>query len=250
MSNGEEGGQAMSEAPGDPFELVRDGDADALARVLAATPELASSVDAHGTPLLHVAAETDDPRLVTLVLDAGADADMLAPWGQTAFEWAANMGAGDTAALLLERGHARLDLWTAAALGMSDTMESFVRDGTVPSGSGRSPSPDADLSGWPRDTPYRSGDEVSDAFYIACRNGHLDVAARLHDLGAKVDATGYFGATALQWAALNGHGAVVDFLVDSGADVRRKDPKFDATAAGWAREGGHAELAARLEALE
>lgn len=230
------------------FEVARNRDRHALSALLSEYPRLASAVDDRGTPLLHVAAELDDGVMVEIILDGGADLEAEAPWGQTAFEWAASMGSQRAAATLLARG-AELSLWTAAALGMLDEVRGFLANGG-PRAAGRTTGPGADLSGWPEGTAFRKGDAVSDAFYIACRNGVLDVARELHELGADVDAAGYFGATALHWAAHMGWRDVVDWLVEVGANARVRDPKFDATPAGWAREGGHDELARKLEALE
>jgi ankyrin repeat protein len=44
------------------------------------------------------------------------------------------------------------------------------------------------------------------------------------------------GATALHYAAFGGHTAVVEFLVQHGADINARDAKFGATPAGWAIE--------------
>lgn len=211
----------MDGGPAAVFERVRDGDCDGLAALLSEDPSLARSVNDDGTPLLHAAAQTDQPELVETVLDAGADPASKASWGHTALEWAANVSARRAAALLLERG-STLTLWSAAALGRMDQVRRFLES-------------ELDLGA------------ISDAFYIACRNGVLDVARLLRERGADVDALGYFDATALHWAAINGHDEVVAWLVREGADTRRKDPEFDATPAGWAREGGHDALARRLD---
>jgi ankyrin repeat protein len=44
------------------------------------------------------------------------------------------------------------------------------------------------------------------------------------------------GATALHFAAFGGHSAVVELLVQQGADINTRDAKFGATPAGWAIE--------------
>jgi ankyrin repeat protein len=44
------------------------------------------------------------------------------------------------------------------------------------------------------------------------------------------------GATALHWAALNGHRTTAELLIDLGADVNSRDAVYDATPAGWAIE--------------
>lgn len=44
------------------------------------------------------------------------------------------------------------------------------------------------------------------------------------------------GATALHYAAFGGHSAVVELLVEYGANINALDNKFGATPAGWAIE--------------
>ncbi len=50
------------------------------------------------------------------------------------------------------------------------------------------------------------------------------------------------GATALHYAALDGHRNVVDVLLDFGADLDARDDQFNATPIGWANEKGHLAL--------
>jgi ankyrin repeat protein len=82
--------------------------------------------------------------------------------------------------------------------------------------------------------------------YAAARNGQTEVVAYLVGRGAAIDARGVFGATALHWAAYNGHSETVEWLLAHGADPRLEDPRFTATVADWASEGGHQALASRL----
>lgn len=44
------------------------------------------------------------------------------------------------------------------------------------------------------------------------------------------------GATALHYATFGGHRAIVQLLLESGADINATDGKFGATPAGWAIE--------------
>jgi ankyrin repeat protein len=80
----------------------------------------------------------------------------------------------------------------------------------------------------------------------------LHVAAERDDVelwaGADIRAKGYFGASALHWAAINGHEEIVRWLVDSGAETELHDPRFESTPGGWARERGHERLALLIEA--
>ncbi len=94
------------------------------------------------------------------------------------------------------------------------------------------------------------GDALSDAFYIACRGGHLAVAQLLLEHGADIDAKGHFGATGLHWAALNGHAEVVRWLLERGAALDGRDARFDSTPEGWALETGHAGIAALIAARD
>jgi ankyrin repeat protein len=68
--------------------------------------------------------------------------------------------------------------------------------------------------------------------------------------GAQINAVppGFdYSGTGLHYAALNGHRAMVEFLIEQGANVNVKDTKVHSTAAGWADHGGHAELKNYLE---
>jgi hypothetical protein len=90
---------------------------------------------------------------------------------------------------------------------------------------------------------------VSDAFRVACRNGHTDVASFLLERGAAIDHPGYFDAPGLHWAAVNGHDETVQFLLDRGADPSIRDSRFDADAYGWGQEGGDVRVQALLAHL-
>jgi ankyrin repeat protein len=47
------------------------------------------------------------------------------------------------------------------------------------------------------------------------------------------------GYTALWWAVLNGHEAVVGLLLEKGADIEFKDRRYGQTPLLWAAEMGH-----------
>lgn len=231
------------------LEAARSGDHDRVWAVLDEGGTRVNTRGDYGTSALHVAAERDDLELALGLLDRGGDPTLTADWGQTPFEYAANMNSRRVADMLLERGAGTLDMWTAAALGRLDDVARYFEGGSPPPGSGRRPVDGAAPDHWPAETAFRSGDEVSDAFYIACRNGNRAVAEFLMTQGADIEARGYFGATALHWAAGQGRLETVEWLIEEGADPSLRDPRFDGTAAGWAREFGHEDVARRIEEI-
>jgi hypothetical protein len=126
-------------------------------------------------------------------------------WLQAAFEWAANMNAERSSAVLLDLVESPLEA----------DRRLLVRGRTTPKNApGVTPRPDTDPTGWPADCAFRPGDRVSGAFYIACRNGQHEVARLLLDRGAEVATVGYFGATALHWGRECGHDSLAERLDD------------------------------------
>jgi ankyrin repeat protein len=76
-------------------------------------------------------------------------------------------------------------------------------------------------------------------------HGHIEAATLLIAKGARLNAIpgGFdYSGTALHYAALNGHRAMVLFLVAHGADTQIKDTKVGQTPASWADYGGHPEI--------
>jgi hypothetical protein len=86
------------------------------------------------------------------------------------------------------------------------------------------------------------------AIHAACAGRRIGKAAfeKLVAATGDPDITPKHGYTPLMEAALNGSGDAVDVLLAAGADRKRKHPDGK-TAADFAREKGHAELAKRLE---
>ena len=148
------------------------------------------------------------------------------------------------ARFLIESG-ARSDLVAAAGAGRVDLLEPFVVDAQVRD--------DAHVLvhySLIRTRPATSPEILGLALSLAARNGQLDAAEWLIDRGADPSARPPFDhlATPLHWAAMYGHADVSSLLVERGADRAMRDRSFEASPAGWARDGGHAALAATLEA--
>ena len=226
----------------DLLEAVTTGDQDRVVELIRTRPDSIREADQLGKTGLHYAAETNQVAIARLLVDAGADLEAQTSWGATPFDWAATMGNGAVAELLLASGASGYTLITAAALGHLAEVRRIIESGvdlsvhrprSVPTG------PDAE---WPSDTAMMQGDVLSHALYSAARNGHKAVVAYLLEQGADQNARGFFGATALHWAAINGHCGTVELLLERGADPTLKDARFDSTVEGWAQEGGHRDV--------
>jgi ankyrin repeat protein len=219
------------------FDAIDTGDPGRVRTLLNNDVSLAKAKGKHELTALHRAAEKDQPEAAETLLAAGAELEAKVSWGMTPLEWAANMGARRAAEVLLARG-ADLTHWAAAGLGMIDAVRSFWHeDGTLKPGSGHRRPKQQGQDTWTWIEPTEDFDEiVSDAFYIACRNGHTGVARFLLDRGADVNFRGFFGGTGLHWAAINGHKETVEFLLANGADTSLEDYQFQSTPLGWALE--------------
>ena len=119
----------------------------------------------HTETPLHWAASSDDIEVLDALLDAGADieADGAVIAGATSLMDAVAFGQWRAARRLVERG-AVTTFWQAAALGLTDVVETHL--------AGDSP-PDAA--------------EIQSAFWAACHGSQLATAQRLHALGADIN---------------------------------------------------------------
>ena len=205
-------------------------------------------------------ASIDNRPCAELLLDHGAAIDGTGGW--TPIEEALYWNSQNVLALLLERGARVQNLRTAAGLGRLDLIEGYFNsDGTLKPEAGKINWPWGDLKTIERSNcggsvkqslldHIRSWSQdqqgiVNNAFVFACMHGHIDAAKLLLEKGAELNAIpgGFdFAGTGLHYAALNGHRAMVDFLLAQGADRNIKDTKVSSTAAGWAEHGGHLEI--------
>jgi ankyrin repeat protein len=255
----------------DPEEMLKAaerGDVAKVRQLLSTDSTLVNARGAHNKTPLHWAAEKNYRELAELLVAAHADLNAEVTWGMTPLQWAANMGSRDVAEVLLAHGaRPQLNMWCAAGLGMLDVVESFWDSAnTLKPGAGQTRSrdltPQSGKSGHPGDPGLGNGkwgkmpppesyhELVSEAFYIAGRNGHVDVAQFLLAKGADINCRGFFGAPGLHWAAINGHKPMVEFLLAHGADLSLRDQQFDSTALGWALEGKQMEIAEMLRREE
>lgn len=210
---------------------------------------------------LAAAACIDNVEIAALLLDSGAAINGVGSWSplEEALYWN-NRGVID---LLLERGASVHNLRMAAALGRTDLMKSlFNSDGTLKPEAGKIDWPFGELEKSNANSAIRdelkakaaqwSNDPqnvINNAFVYACMHNQIDAASLLLEKGAQIDAIppGFdYSGTGLHYAALNGHGAMVDFLLQRGASANVTDTKVKSTPAGWAEHGGHKELSQYL----
>jgi ankyrin repeat protein len=237
--------------PEEMLQAAQRGDVAKVRQLLASDTTLANAKGAHNKTPLHWAAEKNYPELAELLLSAGADINAEVSWGMTPLQWAANMGSRDVAEILLAHGATpQLNMWAAAGLGMLDVVQSFWNSpNTLKPGAGQTRTRDLGDGKWGKAPPPESYLElISEALYIAARNGHVEVAKFLLEKGADINCRGFFGAPGLHWAAIHGHKPMVEFLIGHGADLTLRDQQFNSTALGWALEGKQTEIADLLKA--
>ncbi len=213
---------------------------------------------------LGAAACIDNVEIAALLLDCGAAINGTGNWSplEEALYWG-NQGVID---LLLERGASVHNLRIASGLGWTDLIESFFRsDGSLKPEAGKIDWPfgelqksnlnceikeelQAKVAGWSDD----ARDVINNSFVYACMHNHIEAARLLLQKGAQIDAIppGFdYSGTGLHYAAVNGHRAMAEFLVEQGASANVRDTKVGGTPAGWAEYGGHAELKNYLDQI-
>src|SRR5215204_5775703 len=168
--------------------LVASG-ADANARVILPSPHPSAE-----TPL-HWAASSDDVGVLDALLDGGADIE--APGavftGGTAMSDAVVFAQWRAARRLLERG-AATTIWQAAALGLVDRVQDYCSV---------EPSPERQ--------------QITNAFWHACRGGQQSTAAYLLDRGADLNWLGHDHKTPFDAAREGGDDALSQWLRERGA---------------------------------
>ena len=209
-------------------------------------------------------ASGNNVEVAAVLLDAGAQINGAGSWSP--LEEALYWGSAGVRDLLLERGASIHNLRIASGLGRIDLIEGFFnKDGSLKPDAGKiewpfsdpitsnMPSPikehlQAKIDGW----SHESQSIINNAFVYACMHNHIEAARLLLQKGAAINAIPpgfHYPGTALHNAARNGHRAIVEFLIEQGADANTKDQKSGSSPAGWAAYGGHEELADHLEQI-
>jgi ankyrin repeat protein len=200
------------DAPRLGLEPVLDG-TDLVARMLvAAGAPVDGDPDDRETPLI-TAASYGDADVARVLIDAGAEIDVLAAGdaggvpGGSALLHAAVFGNTEVVDVLADAGAQVRSLVEAAAVGS--------------------------LGG--RLTPASPLAERVQALTMAAAHDRVEVIEELLGTGTPVDALDGFGRRALQAAAENGCPRSVSVLLAAGADPQQRDPNEKLTPLEWAQ---------------
>jgi uncharacterized protein len=195
------------------YIAAENGNALMLRRLLDAGADVATT-DASGDTLLMAAVRAGNPDAVQLLLDRGAPVNAVEPLYQhTALMWAVRRNDAAIIKLLLAKG-ATIDARTRAGdkpaarppgTGGGSHGVGIVRSGVPPQG---------------EQLPATGG---MTPLLFAARDGLLDAAKLLVEVGADVNATDPNGITPLVMAISNGQLPVAKFLIEQGADPQRGD---------------------------
>jgi ankyrin repeat protein len=208
------------------------GRADLAARLLAAGAD-ASAVNRYGVTPLGLAAEYGDANLVRQLLAAGAAPDATGADGQTVLMLAARTGAVPVIEALVEAGadvNAR-DTWMgetalmwAAGANNADAVRALAAHGAEVDARSFTVT-------YPEQRPAEPSNYVGSAvppgqwtaLLYAAREGAIDAAEALLDLGAAIDVQDPEGVTPLMQAVVNVHFDLAMRLLERGADPNLAD---------------------------
>lgn len=204
---------------------IEAGETAVVAQLLGKRPELAKVHGPDGQTPLHAAARFNDPRLAVSLLACGADPNAkYGESGHTPLSWAVTCNAIECAQTLVRAG-IKPDLFCAAGIGSLEHVRSFFDDSgalkpnAASTGSSRFGSDGKRLPC----PPTSSVEQVSDALYIACRNGQVEVVRFLLTRQPDLAFRAFHGGTPLHWAYFSGKTDVIDLLLQAGADPNSRD---------------------------
>jgi ankyrin repeat protein len=212
------------------FVDVEKCDVEAVQRWLATNRSLANAVTENGDTALHIAAGGNDVPLAEILIKACADPKRKFGYSaHTAMSWAITVNSFEFARELVRLGE-EPDLFSAAGLGDLDRVKAFWVDGKLRSNASTTGSSRfaADGSRLPR-PPETDVEVISDAFVMACRSGHLEVASWLLSKGVDLNFRGYIGGAALHWAEYSGNDDLCEMLRQAGASDELEDSSYHAS---------------------
>ncbi len=205
-------------------KAIADDDGPAARKLLKESPRLVTTLMDAGDLPLHRAAEWDAPAVVEALYEAGARLDPT--YGESAhnaLSWAVTCWSFQAAQKLVDLGQ-EPDLFCSAGMGLLDRVKAYWPLKGSPSKTGSSRFSDTGER-LPR-PPLSAEDQVSDALYIACRAGRLEVTRWLLDHGADPNWRGYCGANCLAWAEFDGTPELCALVRERGGSDDLVDQQF------------------------
>jgi len=197
-------------------------DEEGLRQLIAAGADLRGVNGRSETPLHWAVWRRRSDRIITILLDHGADLDARRDDGRTAYALAIRTGQAATADLLAQRG-AVTDL---------PPIDRFLEACAAAGGE--------DLDRLLREPPAIQIAPEEHRWLPDLASVHATTAVRaLLAAGVPVDTRGEHGATALHWACWKGYADIVKILLDVGASLTIEDTSFHGTPAGWFGHGIH-----------
>jgi ankyrin repeat protein len=207
------------------YGAIYRADEATVERMLTVEPALVNARHPDGTTPLLAAADRNRPGLIALLLARGGDPDgVYAHSAHTPLSWAVTSEHFEVAEAL-RRGGVEADLYCAAGLGDARVVEAFfdaegrLQDGASTTGSSRY-APDGTRLPCP---PPSAREVVSDALYIACRNGKEEAVRVLLSHAPDLSFRAFAGGTPLHWAYFSGSRAVIEALLQARADPTLRD---------------------------
>jgi len=175
--------------------------------------------------------------LCVQLLAAGADPAARADAGITPLESAAMHSSTEAADVLVAHGLHRPSLWLAAAAGLLPDVQRWVAaDGLLLADPGPYRPNWADVGRPAGEPPTDDPAEiVGEALVFAALNDRRAVVDYLLDTGADIDARPYHNTTAMHFAIQFQRAGMVEHLLDRGASITIEDANHGSDAAGWAQ---------------